>query len=172
MLRIPPLLSYLVTLASPTPVPVASTLLLMPQSPTTTPRPPTVRVRVANGCPECSVASATLASASLFPQAAMLGHVMPSFPYTLIGLGPFADQGCNIIFTKTAVTVYHPDGHPILSGWRDETLDRASGTSLSPWRHQTHRMWPQSKRLSHPSRHHCPVLRQHLLSCHGPRQPQ
>jgi hypothetical protein len=22
---------------------------------------------------------------------------------------------------KTAVTVYHPDGHPILSGWRDET---------------------------------------------------
>ena len=54
----------------------------------------------------------------------MLGHVMPSFPYTLIGLGPFADQGCQIIFTKTAVTVYHPDGHPILSGWRDETGPR------------------------------------------------
>ena len=46
---------------------------------------------------------------------------MPFFPHTLIGLGPFADQGCNIVFTKTAVTVYHPDGHPILSGWRDET---------------------------------------------------
>jgi len=54
----------------------------------------------------------------------MLGHVMPSFPHTLIGLGPFADQGCQIIFTKTAVTVYHPDGHPILSGWRDETGPR------------------------------------------------
>jgi len=46
---------------------------------------------------------------------------MPSFPRTLIGLGPFADLGCKIIFTKTLVTVYHPDGHPILAGWRDET---------------------------------------------------
>jgi len=46
---------------------------------------------------------------------------MPSFLHTLIGLGPFADQGCQIVFTKTAVTVYHPDGHPILSGWRNET---------------------------------------------------
>jgi hypothetical protein len=51
----------------------------------------------------------------------MSGHVMPSFPHTLIGLGPFADQVCNIVFTKTAVTVYHPNGHTILSGWRDET---------------------------------------------------
>jgi len=46
---------------------------------------------------------------------------MPAFPHTLIGLGPFADLGCKIVFTKTSVTVYHPDGHPILSGWRDET---------------------------------------------------
>jgi hypothetical protein len=62
-------------------------------------------VRVANGRPECSVASATLALASSFPQAAMSGHVTPSFPHTLVGLGPFADQDCNIVFTKTAVTV-------------------------------------------------------------------
>jgi hypothetical protein len=49
----------------------------------------------------------------------MAGHVMPSFPHTLIGLGPFADQGCKIAFNKTLVTVYHPDGHPILNSWRD-----------------------------------------------------
>ena len=67
--------------------------------------PPIVGVRVANGRPECSVASATLALASSFPQAAMSGHVTPSFPHTLVGLGPFADQDCNIVFTKTAVTV-------------------------------------------------------------------
>jgi hypothetical protein len=85
------------------------------------PQAPTIRVRMANGCPECSVASATLASASAFPAAAMPGHVMPNFPHILIGLGSFANQGCKIIFTKTSVTVYHPDGHPILSGWRDET---------------------------------------------------
>jgi hypothetical protein len=49
---------------------------------------------------------------------------MPSFPHTLIGLGQFADLGCKIVFTKTSVTVYHPDGHPILAGWRDETGPR------------------------------------------------
>ncbi len=81
------------------------------------PQAPTVGVRVANGCPKCLVASATLASATALPPAALLGHVMPNFPHTLIGLGPFADQDCMIVFTKTAVTVYHPDGHPILSGW-------------------------------------------------------
>ena len=45
----------------------------------------------------------------------MTGHVMPAFPHTLIGLGPFADLGCKIVFTKSSVTVYHPDGHPLLS---------------------------------------------------------
>ncbi len=49
---------------------------------------------------------------------------MPAFPHTLIGLGPFADLGCKIVFTKTSVIVYHPDGHPILSGWQDETGPR------------------------------------------------
>ena len=79
---------------------------------------------MANGHPERSVASATLASVPSLPQAAMSGHVMPSFPHTLIGLGPFADLGCNIVFTKTSLIVYHPDGHPILSGWRDQTGPR------------------------------------------------
>jgi hypothetical protein len=49
----------------------------------------------------------------------MSGHVMPSFPHTLIGLGLLANQGCKIVFNKTSVTVYHPDGHPILNSWRD-----------------------------------------------------
>ncbi len=88
------------------------------------PQAPPVGVRVANGRPERLVASATLASVPSLPRAAMSGHVMPSFPHTLIGLGPFADLGCKIVFTKTAVTVYHPDGHPILAGWRDKTGPR------------------------------------------------
>jgi len=54
----------------------------------------------------------------------MTGHVMPAFPDTLIGLGPVADLGCKIVFTKTSVTVFHPDGHPLLLGWRDETGPR------------------------------------------------
>jgi hypothetical protein len=96
----------------------ARSFYFAPDAPVTNynPQALTIGVRVTNGLPKRSVASTTLASASSLPQAAMSGHVMPSFPLTLIGLGPFADQGCNIVFTKTAVTVYHPDGHPVLSG--------------------------------------------------------
>jgi hypothetical protein len=81
----------------------------------------TIGAHLANGRPELSVASTTLASTTALPPAASSGHVMPNFPHTLIGSGPFADQDCTIVFTQTTVTVYHPDGHPILSGWRHET---------------------------------------------------
>jgi hypothetical protein len=83
------------------------------------PRALTVSVTVANGCPKHSVESATLASVSSLPPSTMSGHVMPSFPHTLIGLGLFANQGCKIVFDKTLVTVFHPNSHPILKGWRD-----------------------------------------------------
>jgi hypothetical protein len=53
------------------------------------PKAPTVGIRVVNGRPERSVASATLASALSLPPAAMQGHVMPSFPHTLIGVGVY-----------------------------------------------------------------------------------
>jgi hypothetical protein len=49
----------------------------------------------------------------------MQDHVMPSFPHTLIGLGPFANLGCQILFAKMVVSVIHPDGHTILEGWRE-----------------------------------------------------
>ena len=80
---------------------------------------PTVGVQVANGFPKKSVTSATLASALPLPQASMLGHVLPSFPHTLLGLGPFADLGYAIVFTKTDVKVVHPDGHCVLKRWRE-----------------------------------------------------
>jgi hypothetical protein len=63
------------------------------------PQAPSIGVRVANSYPERLVASATLASATALPPAALLGHVMPNFPHTLIGLGPFANQDCTIVFT-------------------------------------------------------------------------
>jgi hypothetical protein len=50
----------------------------------------------------------------------MQGHVMPSFPHTLIGLGPFADLGYTITFTKTGVFVVDPtDSRCVLKGWRE-----------------------------------------------------
>jgi hypothetical protein len=74
---------------------------------------------MANGSPNCSVASATLSSTSALSPAAMLGHVMPLSPHFIIGLGPFTNQGCRIIFDKETVTVFHPDGHAILEGWHE-----------------------------------------------------
>jgi hypothetical protein len=82
-------------------------------------RAPAVGIRVANGIPERSVASVTLASTPSLPPAVMQGHVMPSFPHTLIGLGPFTNLGCQILFTKMTVSVNHPDEHTILEGWRE-----------------------------------------------------
>ncbi len=84
------------------------------------PTAPSIGVRVANGLPVQSVASAMLASAPSLPPAAMQGHVMPSLLHTLIGLGPFANLGCQIVFSKHAVLVIHLDGHSILDGWRKQ----------------------------------------------------
>jgi hypothetical protein len=81
------------------------------------PRSPTVSVTVANGFPKHFVTNTTLASIPTLPPSmtTMSGHVMPSFPHTLISLGPFPNQGCKIVFDKTSVTVYHPNGLPILN---------------------------------------------------------
>jgi hypothetical protein len=111
---------HLPTLASPTPVPVDFTLRPALPLQISTQNAPSVGVRVANSLPERSVASATLASVPSLPPAAMQGHVMPSFPHTLIGLDPFADLGCSIVFTKTAVNIIDPDDQSILEGWREQ----------------------------------------------------
>ncbi len=49
----------------------------------------------------------------------MQGHIMPSFPHTLIGLGPFADLGHTITFTKTGVFIVDPAGQCVLKDWRE-----------------------------------------------------
>jgi hypothetical protein len=57
----------------------------MPDAPVANynPKAPTVGVRVANGCSERLVASATLASATALPPTALSGHVMPNFPHSI-----------------------------------------------------------------------------------------
>jgi hypothetical protein len=57
---------------------------------------------------------------------------MPSIPHTLIGLGPFANLGCQILFTKTVVFVIHPDGHFILEGWREQDAPPCGATHSKP----------------------------------------
>ena len=49
---------------------------------------------------------------------------MPGFTNTLIGLGPFVNADCCVVFTKNAVTVYNRTSNIILSRWRDTTGPR------------------------------------------------
>ena len=63
---------------------------------------------------------------------------MPAFPHTLIGLGPFADLGCKIVFTN--IQSQSTTQMAISFSQAGETrLDHASGTSRSP--RKPHR-WP------------------------------
>ena len=82
---------------------------------------PTIRVRVADGTPVHSIASGELASVTALPPASRKGHVMAGFPHSLIGLAPFVDAGCRVLFTDTAVIAFDRDGKVILEGWRETT---------------------------------------------------
>ncbi len=66
----------------------ASGFYFVPSAPVANlnPKAPSIGVRVANGLPERSVASATLASVPSLPPAVMQGHVMPSPPSPLPAL--------------------------------------------------------------------------------------
>jgi hypothetical protein len=91
---------------------------------------PTIEVQVANGTPVQSIASAKLALVPNLPASSQIGHVMASFPHSLIGLAPFVDAGCQVLFTKTLVITFDQDGKAILVGWRETT-----GPRLWRWSH-------------------------------------
>jgi hypothetical protein len=82
---------------------------------------PTIGVRVANSTPVHSIASGELASVTALPPASRKGHIMAGFPHSLIGLGPFVNAGCRVIFTNTAVIAFDRDGKIILEGWHKTT---------------------------------------------------
>jgi hypothetical protein len=85
---------------------------------------PTIEVQVANGTPVQSITSAELASVPNLPASSRVGHIMASFPHSLIGLAPFVDAGCRVIFTKTLVIAFDVNDKAILIGWRETTGPR------------------------------------------------
>jgi hypothetical protein len=89
---------------------------------------PTIRVRIANGTPVHSIASGELALVTALPSASRKGHVMVGFPHSLIGLAPFVDASCQVLFTDTAIIAFDRDGKVILEGWRETT-----GPKLLRW---------------------------------------
>jgi hypothetical protein len=44
---------------------------------------------------------------------------MAGFPHSLIGLTPFVDVDCQVIFTKTLVIAFDANDKAILIGWRE-----------------------------------------------------
>jgi hypothetical protein len=82
---------------------------------------PTIEVQVANGTPVQSIAKAKLASVPNLPASSQVGHVMASFPHSLIGLTPFVDAGYQVIFTQMLVIVFDANDKAILIGWRETT---------------------------------------------------
>ena len=44
---------------------------------------------------------------------------MPNFHHNLMGIGPFCDHGCGVLFEKTIVTVFFKDVTIILCVWRE-----------------------------------------------------
>jgi hypothetical protein len=128
------------------------------------PQAPTIGVRVANYCPKCLVASATVSSATALPPVASLGHVMPNFLHTLIGLGLFANQDSQSSLHKpqsqstTQMAIQSSQAGRM-------RLIHVSGIFLSPPRPLTPRMRLVPQLLGHPSQlllrfvHHHPVSR-------------
>ena len=82
---------------------------------------PTIGVPVANGTTVYSITSGELASVTALPPASRNGHIMAGFPHFLIGLAPFVDAGCRVLFTDTAVIAFDRNGKVILEGWRETT---------------------------------------------------
>jgi hypothetical protein len=89
---------------------------------------PTIGVCVANDTPAHSIASDELALVTALPPASRKGHVMAGFPHSLIGLAPFVDAGCRVLFTNTTVIAFDWDGKVILEGWRE-----TAGPKLWRW---------------------------------------
>ncbi len=62
-----------------------------------------------------------LASVTALPPASRKGRIMAGFPHSRIGLAPFVDACCRVLFTDTAVIAFDRDDKVILEGWRETT---------------------------------------------------
>jgi len=94
---------------------------------------PPIYVGTATGQPQRSAATADFPALPQLPaEFPRSGHVMPTFKHTLIGIGPICDADCQVLFSKTDVTVFSPDGSPILQGWRDEAGAKLWRFALRP----------------------------------------
>ena len=167
----PTKLPQLITLASPTPVPVDSTLHLMPLSPTTIPRLQPSESAWPMVIPNARWPAPLLHwhPHSLQQECRGMSCLPSLIPSSAWGRLPTKDATSFLPRPPSLSTTPMAIPFSQAGGMR---LDRASGTSLSPLRPRTHRMHPLPQCLSLPARCHLRFLCQLPLSCLGPHQPQ
>ena len=57
---------------------------------------------------------------------------MPGFHHNLLGIGEFCNADCNVLFTKSSVTIFDKKGEPLITGWRDNNGPKLCNVSLLP----------------------------------------
>jgi hypothetical protein len=77
---------------------------------------------------------------------------MPGFPHSLIGLTPFVNVGCQVIFTQTLVVAFDANDKAILIGWRETTGPQLWHWPLLP-QHPTAPSLAGEQRLLAPAKH-------------------
>ena len=80
---------------------------------------PKITVGTASGDPHTSSTRCELARPELRGKVPIEGHVMPTFSHNLMGICQFCDADCTVQYTKTDVTIFDPEGDPLVKGWRD-----------------------------------------------------
>ena len=96
----------------------ASGLYFMPGAPVTNinESAPKITVGTASGQPFESSATCEMALPELKDKIALDGHVMPGFKHNLAGISKWCDEDCTVKYTKKDVTIYNPQGVPIVRG--------------------------------------------------------
>ena len=93
---------------------------------------PKVTVGTATGRIQSSSGTGELNIPNLPYDLPVIGHIMPGFKHTLIGVGPLCDADCIVTFTHAAVIFRDSQGSPVLTGWRDQSGPRLWRIALQP----------------------------------------
>ena len=93
---------------------------------------PKITVGTASGQPFVSKATCEMAHPKLKDKLALDGHIMPGFKHNLAGISKWCDEGCTVKYTKFDVTIYNPQGVPIVRGWREAPPSKLWRMALVP----------------------------------------
>ena len=93
---------------------------------------PPIRVGTDSGEDQRSLSTCDLDKPNVPSNFPVYVHVMPGFQEKLIDIGPIFDADYSFTFTKDAVIIYSPKGHPVFTGWQKAEGPRIWRMSLMP----------------------------------------